>query len=328
LQRAEELLAKNAGTAVARDQAQASDQQAQGAILMDEANLKTAQINLGYTDITSPIAGKVGRTSITRGNVVSPQAGPLTTIVSQDPMYVTFPVSQRDFQRAKDTPNVDVESIKVQLRFADGTTYKEIGRINFIDVSVDRSTDTVLLRATFPNPGSQLLDGQLVRVNLESGTPVERIVIPQAALIADQQGVYVFVVENDKAVVKRVRPGSESGVDIVIQEGLSGGELVVVEGLQSLRPGAAVRAAPIQPLAGRSASTCHRYSDRNNDRRCARVSRYSRGAISGHRTAAGAGLDHVSGGELRRCRGDRRPAHRGAGDRRRQDDLHEEHQRR
>ncbi len=172
-------------------------------------------------------------------------------IVSQDPMYVTFPVSQRDFQRAKDTPNVDVESIKVQLRFADGTTYKEIGRINFIDVSVDRSTDTVLLRATFPNPGSQLLDGQLVRVNLESGTPVERIVIPQAALIADQQGVYVFVVEDDKAAVRRVRPGSESGTDIVIQEGLSGGELVVVEGLQSLRPGAAVRAAPIQPLAGR-----------------------------------------------------------------------------
>jgi membrane fusion protein, multidrug efflux system len=101
LQRAEQLLTRQAGTAVTRDQALAADQQAQGQILTDQANLDTANINLGYTDIASPIAGKIGRTNITKGNVVDPTSGPLTLIVSQDPMYVTFPVSERDVLEAR-----------------------------------------------------------------------------------------------------------------------------------------------------------------------------------------------------------------------------------
>src|SRR5436190_4760186 len=96
LQRAEELFTKQAGTAVARDQARAQEQQAKGAVLTDEANLETAKINLGYTRITAPVTGKIGRTMLTKGNVVGPDSGVLTIIVSQDPMYVTFPVSQRE----------------------------------------------------------------------------------------------------------------------------------------------------------------------------------------------------------------------------------------
>src|SRR5215469_3515292 len=103
LQRAEDLLAKSSGTVVARDQARAADEQAAGAIMQDEASLQTAKINLGYTDITSPITGKIGRTNITKGNVVIPSSGVLTTIVSQDPMYVTFPVSQRELLRARES---------------------------------------------------------------------------------------------------------------------------------------------------------------------------------------------------------------------------------
>ena len=153
LQRAAELLAKNVGSVAARDQASAADEQAKGTILVDQANLDTAKINLGYTDIISPISGKIGRTSVTKGNVVSPQSGPLTTIVSQDPMYVTFPVSQRDFLRAQqDGHQVDVTGIKARLRFADGSKYDQQGLINFVDVTVDRATDTLLVRATFPNP--------------------------------------------------------------------------------------------------------------------------------------------------------------------------------
>ncbi|HLN09121.1 MAG TPA: efflux RND transporter periplasmic adaptor subunit [Xanthobacteraceae bacterium] len=253
LQRAQELLAKNSGTVVARDQALAADQQAQGTILIDQANLDTAKINLGYTDIVAPIAGKVGRTNITKGNVVSPQGGPLTIIVSQDPMYLTFPVSQREFLQAQPAGHsVDVTGIKAQLRFADGTLYKHPGQINFVDVTVDRSTDTVLMRAAFPNPDHALIDGQLVRVALEGGTPEEKVVIPQPALIADQEGVYVFVVDNGKAAVRRVKPGGESGTGVVIDQGLSGGEQVIVEGLQGLRPGAPVRAAPLPQAIGRS----------------------------------------------------------------------------
>ncbi len=253
LQRAEELLAKSSGTAVARDQALAADEQAKGTILEAEANLQTAKINLGYTDIVSPISGKIGRSSITRGNVVGPNTGTLATIVSQDPMYVTFPVSQREFLRAQQTgkgPNV--ESIKVKLRYSDGTFYDQLGVINFVDVSVDRATDTVTVRATVPNPKEGLIDGQLMRVVLEAGKPEEKIVIPQSALIADQEGVYVFVVEDGKAVVKRVKTGGGEGAGVVIDSGLSGGELVIVEGLQTVRPGVSVRAAPLPPASNPS----------------------------------------------------------------------------
>lgn len=247
LQRAQDLMDKNAGTVVARDQAKAADQQAQGQILSDEANLTTAKINLGYTEITAPIAGKISKTNITKGNVVTPQSGTLTTIVSQDPMYVSFPVSQRDFLKARESGNkVDVTGINVRLRFADNTIYDQVGRINFVDVTVDRTTDTVLVRATFPNPSGALIDGQLVRITVEAGTPTEKVVVPQAALIADQEGIYVFVVEDGKAVVRRVKVSTDIGTDAVVEQGLAGGELVIVQGLQGVRPGGAVRATPIQ----------------------------------------------------------------------------------
>ena len=153
LQRAEELFGKGSGTQVARDQAYAADESPKGSLLIDQANLLTAKINLGYTEIVSPIAGKVGKTNITKGNVVSPQTGPLTVIVSQDPMYVTFPVSQREFLRAQQAgKNIDVTGIEASLLFADGAPYKHPGKINFVDVSVDRSTDTVLARASSQIP--------------------------------------------------------------------------------------------------------------------------------------------------------------------------------
>jgi membrane fusion protein, multidrug efflux system len=253
LQRAQDLLDRQAGSVVARDQARAADQQAAGQVMQDEASLQTAKINLGYTDIISPITGKVGRTNITKGNVVGPDSGVLTTIVSQDPMYVTFPVSQREFLRAREQGHQpDVKDIKVRLRFADGTVYDQIGQINFVDVSVDRATDTVIVRATVPNPKGALIDGQLVRVDVQSGTPEEKVVVPQSALLADQQGVYVFLVEDGKAVVRRIKPVGESGTNVVVDDGLSGGEQVIVEGLQNLRPGALVRAAPLPSSLGRS----------------------------------------------------------------------------
>jgi len=253
LQRAQELLDKQAGSVVTRDQARASDQQAAGAVMQDEAALQTAKINLGYTDITAPITGKVGRTNITKGNVVSPESGVLTMIVSQDPMYVTFPVSQREFLRAREAGGgADVSSVKVRVRFSDGSVYDQVGKINFIDVTVDRTTDTVIVRSTMANPKGALIDGQLVRVEVEIGAPEEKVVIPQAALLADQQGVYVFVVEDGKAAVKRIKPGSESGTGIVIDQGLAGGEQVIVDGLQGVRPGLPVRASPVPAALSRS----------------------------------------------------------------------------
>lgn len=248
LQRAQDLVEKQAGTVVARDQAKAADDEAKGAIMQDDANLKTAQINLGYTDITSPIDGEVGKTNVTKGNVVGPDSGVLTVIVSQDPMYVTFPVSDRDFLRAREAGRKighdELSDFKVRIRFSDGSTYDQMGTVNFVNVTVDRATDTVLVRATVPNPKNGLIDGQLVTVEVIIGEPQEKVVVPQTALIADQKGVYVFVVEDGKAVARYVTPGGEEGSGVVISKGLAGGELVIVDRLQSVHPGAAVQASP------------------------------------------------------------------------------------
>ena len=182
---------------------------------------KSAQINLGYTDITSPIAGKISRTSVTVGNVVGPDKGTLTTIVSQDPMYVTFPVSLREFLSVSQTSQLpSLESFKVKLRYSNGLFYDQVGTVNFLDVMANRETDTVLARATVANPKGGIIDGQLLTVIVETREPAQRIVIPQSALIADQAGIYVFVVEDGKAVTKRVKAGRANGTGVVVDSGL------------------------------------------------------------------------------------------------------------
>ncbi len=250
LDRANQMMASTYGTPQKRDQALAADENAAASILVAEANLDTAKINLGYTDITSPIDGKIGRTKITKGNVVSPDSGVLTTVVSQNPMYVLFPVSQRDFLEVQqEGGNVDPGKLEVTIQFSDGSVYSHKGHVNFVDVSVQKSTDTITVRATIPNPNDELVDGQLVRVLLRAGTPQEKIVIPQAALIADQQGPYVFAVEDGKAVVRRVKLGDQAGTGIAVVSGLKAGDQVIVEGLQGVKPGAPVHATPMLPEA-------------------------------------------------------------------------------
>ncbi len=252
-ERAEQLLRTQSGSAATRDQRVAEEETARGDVAVGEANLQTAKINLGYTEIAAPITGVIGRTSRTKGNVVGPDSGVLATIVSQDPMYVVFPVSQREFLTlAAKERGAAAGALKVRIKFSDGSVYPHEGRINFIDVTVDKSTDTVTVRAALPNPDGLLIDGQLVRVAVEGEKAKEAILVPQTALIADQQGVYVFVVEDGKAVVRRVKPAGEVGPEAIIESGLSGGEQVIVEGTERVRPGAAVTVRPAAPVAGRS----------------------------------------------------------------------------
>jgi membrane fusion protein (multidrug efflux system) len=251
-ERAEQLTRTSAGTVTARDQALTADRAADAQIMIDQANLDTAKINLSYTAILSPIAGKISRTAITKGNVVTPQSGTLTTIVSQDPMYVLFPVSQRQLTRAREAGHTaEVAGIKSRLRFPDGTTYAQLGQIDFVDVTVDRATDTVQVRAVFPNPSGVLIDGQLVTVNLETGKPEDQVLVPQAALITDQQGVYVFIVDSGKVAIRRIKTGGPNGEDMIVTEGLSGGEQIIVEGLQTIRSGMEVKATPATPALTR-----------------------------------------------------------------------------
>lgn len=252
-QRAEDLLRTNAGSVAIRDQRVAEEKGAQGDQTTAEANLKTAQINLGYTEIKAPIAGRIGRTKVTKGNVVGPDSGVLAQIVSDNPMYVTFPVSQREFLALKTNRlPADGQAPLVSLKFSDGSTYDQKGRVDFVDVSVERGTDTVLVRATLPNPNGQLLDGTLVRVGVQAPQSEEKVLVPQSALIADQQGSYVFAVEDGKAVAKRVKVGAEAGAYVAIDQGLVGNEQIVIQGLQNLRPGVPVLASPVTPPVGRS----------------------------------------------------------------------------
>jgi membrane fusion protein (multidrug efflux system) len=253
-QRAEDLLRSNSTSVAIRDDRVAAEKTAEGDLAAAEAALKSAEINLAYTDIASPIDGRIGRTSVTRGNVVGPDSGVLTTIVSSNPIYVSFPVSQREFirifPRGRDG-QAAIENSKVIVQLSNGPVYPHAGKINFVDVKVDRATDTIAVRASIPNPENRLVDGQLVQVSVEGDKPEERVVVPQAALIADQQGVYVFTVEGGKAAIKRIKVGPTVGGSIVVTDGLTGGELVVVGGMGALRPGMAVTASPVEkPIGG------------------------------------------------------------------------------
>jgi membrane fusion protein, multidrug efflux system len=245
--RTEELVKTATASRALLDERVANEKEAQGQVVAADANLKTATVNLGYTEITAPISGEIGRTKLTKGNVVGPDSGPLTVIVSRDPMYVTFPVSQRVFLNLHDRSKSLQEALGVRIRFSDGTTYDQVGQINFIDVTVDRATDSVTVRATMPNPNGALIDGQLVRVSVEATKPEDKVLVPQSALIVDQQGPYVFIVVDGKAVVARVKLGGESGPYSIVNDGLKGGEQVVVQGMESLRPGSPVVASPAPP---------------------------------------------------------------------------------
>jgi membrane fusion protein (multidrug efflux system) len=253
VQRAEELVKTSALAVAERDRRVAEQQSAQGDVVTADANLRTATINLGYAEIVAPIEGIIGKTNVTKGNLVGPDSGVLATIVSQDPMYVAFPVSQREFLTVRrDEVQSGERKVGITIRFSDGTAYDKPGIINFLNVTVDRGTDTVLVRASIPNPLGMLIDGQLVRVAVQGDKPEEKVLVPQAALLADQQGTYVFTVQDGKAAIRRVQAGAEKGLDAVINEGLSGGEQVIVQGIESLRPGSPVTATPVPPTASRS----------------------------------------------------------------------------
>ena len=229
------------------DQNRANLQSAQAAVLQTQAALTQAQVNLSYTDILSPIDGRIGLTAYTRGNLVNPASGVLDTIVSQDPIYVLFPVSQRQLQEiraARKQENGTQIKIEILLRLVGGKDYPHAGVWNFTDPQVDQTTDTLIMRATLPNPERQLVDGQFVNVIIKERKEQPRLVVPQAALQVDQAGYYVLVVGADhKVEQRRVTTGPTQDTDIVIQSGVKEGEQVIVDGVQKVRPGQVVAVA-------------------------------------------------------------------------------------
>jgi membrane fusion protein (multidrug efflux system) len=170
----------------------------------------------------------------------------LTVVVRQDPINVTFPVSQRQLlEIRKKYPDLDALSPKVKLRLPDGSTYAQVGRINFVDVQTDKATDTALVQAEVPNPDRILSDGQLVGVTVEGEQPVEAVVIPQAAVQMDQAGAFVLVVGADNKVEqRRIKLGRGPAGQTVVESGIDAGTMVIVEGAQRARPGSPVSPRP------------------------------------------------------------------------------------
>ena len=251
LQRGEELVENGNIPRSEVDLRRAQDQMAQAAIQEAQAGLEQALINLGYTEIRAPLAGRIGRAAFSVGNLVGPDSAVLATIVSQDPIYVTFPVSQRQLMEYR-REHGDEGPPVVRVTLPDDSLYEQPGRLDFLDVQVDQSTDTVTVRAELPNPERTLVDGQFVGVRVEAGAPAPVLAVPQAALQVDQAGSFVLVVgEGDKVEARRVTLGAAAGTQVVIQDGLKEGERVIVEGIQKVRPGVAVSAseAPPSPVA-------------------------------------------------------------------------------
>lgn len=262
LDRAKSLLATPAGQQSTYDSALAAQRSLAAQVFGAEAQLQQSQINLGYTEIRAPVAGKIGRTTITEGNVVGPTSGTLATIVSQDPMYVTFPVAVRTVNalRTRYAEQGLSTSIRIKIRLSDGRLYDQEGELNFIDNTVAPDTDTIILRGSIPNPlittpgvinkpRRELFDGQFVNVIVEGVEPVTAIAIPRAAVLSDQQGEYVFVVGADnKAEVRRITMGQSTPSTAFILKGLQKGENVVLNGLQRVRPGQPVSPSPAAKL--------------------------------------------------------------------------------
>jgi membrane fusion protein, multidrug efflux system len=253
LLRGQELL-KEKNIAQSRvDELQAADSMAKANIAQAQAALAAARLDLGYTQIASPVGGRIGLASYTVGNLVGPSSGTLATIVSRDPIYVQFPVTQRELLAARNAvedKGGNPKDVQVRVRLPDGSLYEHVGHLDFVDVTTDPGTDSVTLRADIPNPDGILIDGQYVGVVLQSGAPREAILIPQSALQVDQQGVYVMIIDADnKAQVRRIETGQVKGADIVVTKGLQEGERVITQGIQKVRPGQVVNAAPAPEAA-------------------------------------------------------------------------------
>jgi membrane fusion protein (multidrug efflux system) len=244
LQRGQELIKNQNIPQSTVDQRAADEKSAAADVLQAQALLEQAKINLAYTEIRSPIDGRIGLANFTVGNLVSPSSGTLATIVSQDPIYVTFPVSEADIIVYKQkVAEIGNPHVTLRIKLPDGTIYQHPGVTNFLDVKVDPNTDTVLVRAQLPNPNGILVPGGIVGVVTDRATPQPSLMIPQAAVLLDQAGSYVMMVNAAKSVEqRRITTGVEQGRDVVVKDGLKEGELVIVEGIQKVRAGQTVTA--------------------------------------------------------------------------------------
>ncbi|EDW0108523.1 efflux RND transporter periplasmic adaptor subunit [Salmonella enterica] len=239
------------------DQAIADARQADAAVVAAKAAVESARINLAYTKVTSPISGRIGKSNVTEGALVTNgQSTELATVQQLDPIYVDVTQSSNDFMRLKQSVeqgslHKDSASSTVQLVMENGQVYPLKGTLQFSDVTVDESTGSITLRAVFPNPQHSLLPGMFVRARIDEGVQPNAILVPQQGVTRTPRGDAMVMVVNDKNQVeaRNVVAAQAIGDKWLISEGLKPGDKVIVSGLQKARPGVQVKATTDAPAA-------------------------------------------------------------------------------
>ena len=270
-ERFKQLVAINAVSKQDFDDAAAAVKSAEAEVEAAKANLDTARINLAYTRVKAPIAGRIGRSSVTVGSLVTAsQAVALSTIQKFDPVYVDVTQSSSDMLRLKralasgQLKNGGASQARVKLLLEDGSAYPLEGVLKFSDVTVDQSTGSVTLRTIFPNPKQLLLPGMYVRAILEEGVSEQAILVPQQAVSRDPAGnaTAMVVGAGDKVEPRTLKTSRAIGDKWLVSEGLKAGDRLIVEGLQKAKPGAGVKpvafaskpAAPVSPVTSAAAA--------------------------------------------------------------------------
>jgi membrane fusion protein (multidrug efflux system) len=274
LNRAEVDLARYEELLVSKNVSQQKVDEAKAEVLVQEAAVQTAKaaieqarLDVDYTRVTAPVAGRIDLAKYDVGNLLSPDSGVLATINKMEPIKVAFSVAetwylqlvQAGLAAAQEGRDLGEPSHVPLIRLPDGTLYEHPGDFDFIDNKVDEKTGTVLIRAVFPNPDRLLLPGQFVTVVIERKEAKDAVVIPQAAVLTDQGGNYVLLVnDEDKVEVRRIEPGQRFGASWAVEKGLRAGERIILTGAQRVRPGIEVRPEPTEsapiPLTGASES--------------------------------------------------------------------------
>lgn len=253
------------------DKAVASAKQADAVVIAAKASLEKARINLLYTQVNSPISGRIGKSSVTEGALVTAgQPTALASVQQLDPIYVDVSQSSTDFlnlkkELAKGALKLESDSIVVDLILEDGSLYSEKGTLQFSDVTVDETTGSIILRAIFPNPNQELLPGMFVRARIKEGVKEDAVMAPQQGITRNARGqATALVVDGQGKIVQRTLSTAQAiGDKWLIASGLQAGERIIVAGQQKIRPGMVVKAINVEEEARIKVATGNAQANEN-----------------------------------------------------------------
>lgn len=238
LARAKELVAKDYIAKSQYDQMLSQRDSLKAQLSSAEASFSDSQRIMGYTMVKSPVEGKVGIINVTVGNYVTPSSGALTTINSMNPIYVTFPLDSTDYAILSNSDAEANSNRKVELYISNGEKYKYDGVQDFQDNKVDQSTGTITMRATFQNPNNTLIQGEFLTVKLYANKPSNIPVVPQTAVLENQEGKYVYKLDDsDLPQLTYIKIKGQDGDSWIVESGLKKGDRIVTDGLQKITPG-------------------------------------------------------------------------------------------